>query len=343
MAYISFQPSDYFNPLKWDGTGASNALTGVGFEPNATWIKSRDGGYQHELYDSVRGVEKYISPNDNDAEATDAEGLNAFGADGFTVGTRDQVNQSSKTYISWNWKAGTTTGVDFSGGDITPSAYSINTTSGFGIYKFAGTNQAATMAHGLGATPGLIIVKRISTTGNWATYHQGTGNTKALVLDTNAVADTSTLYWNDTSPTSTLFSLSTYTNTDATGIVAYVWAEKSGYSKFGSYSGNGNADGTFVYTGFRPAVVICKRITPANNWIIFDDRRNPYNFTNKVLYPSTDGTEDTETTGNGIDIVSNGIKFRGDGGMTNAANDFVYMAWAEFPTISSNDVPGVAR
>ena len=263
-AYISFQPSDFFTPYLYTGTGVAigsggTAFTGVGFQGDLWWGKQRNGTYRHQSYDSVRGVEKYLSPSTNEVEsAADPEGFTAWGADGFTLGDRAQSNVSAGTFVCWNWKAGTTTGL--TGGTITPSSYSFNTTSGFGIYKYAGNSTAgATIAHGLGAVPKMIWIKNISSTDNWQVYHVGMGNTKYMALNSTAIAGTATNRWNDTSPTSTVFSLgSAATVNTSNDYVAYAFADVEGYSKFGGYTGNANADGPFLYCGFRPAFVLIK-------------------------------------------------------------------------------------
>ena len=353
--YISFQPTDFFTPLLYTGNGTTQAITGVGFTPNLTIIKSRVA-WQWVNWDTMNGAgdNTELSWNaTNPIGGPDAYSygqISVFGADGFTVakggsgGTPQFTNTSGTNYVSYNWKAATSTGV--SGGTITPSSYLIDTTAGFGMYKYPGNQvSGATIAHGLGKIPKLIIVKRTDSATDWAVYHASRGNTKVFTLNSNADEFTNSAFWNDTTPTDTLFYLGNGgdVNNSTGSYMAYVYCDIPGYSKMGTYKGTGNADGQFIYTGFRPAFIICKRVTPDNDWIVFDNKRNPFNLTNKVLYPSTSGAEDTETTGNGIDIVANGFKCRGTGGMTNSTNDFIYMAWAEFPTVSSNDIPGVAR
>ena len=343
--YISFQPSDYFNTLLYDGNNSTQALTGVGFQPDATWIKSRNNTDNHALYDAVRGATETLYPNDNDAEATNANSLTSFDADGFTCGDANIVNGGTgRIYASWNWKAGTTSGL--SGGTITPSSYSINTTSGFGIYTWAGTGVAGTIAHGLGVTPKMVILKSTTHDSYWFVYHNGIAadaETDYLNLnDTTAAGDSATI-WNDTAPTSSVFSVGTNTDVNGSGrtYVAYVFADVKGYSKFGSYVGNGNADGTFVYTGFRPAFVMVKKTNGAEGWYMYDDKRAGYNADNNILFANSDSAEDTTDT---VDLLSNGFKWRATGGAYNGSSgEYIYMAFAESPLVSSNSKPGTAR
>jgi predicted RecA/RadA family phage recombinase len=342
MAYISFQPSDHYSTKLYTGTGASNAQTGVGFQPDFTWIKNRDAADFHVLTDSVRGATKYIQSNDDTLEVTNAESLKSFDSDGFTVGTMNEVNTNTEDIVSWNWKAGTTSGL--SGGDITPSAYSINTTSGIGIYKYTGNGTATqTMTHGLGAVPKFMMMKILTGTANyWAVYHEALGNTKRMTLNTTAAESVDGNTWQDTTPTSTVFTMGNTSRLNSSGddYVAYVFTEKKGYSKFGSYVGNANADGTFVYLGFRPALVIIKRSSTTGNWTIWDDKRLGYNVANNEMQPNLTSAEDTSS--HRVDLLSNGFKLRNSSPSVNDGT-YIYAAFAEFPIVSSNDVPATAR
>ena len=343
MAYISFQPSDYFNLTLWTGNSTTDrAITGVGFQPDFLWIKSRNEGTDHELQDAVRGSTKYIRSNLTAVEGTETEGVKSFDADGYTLGNANYWNWTAKTFVGWSWKAGTTSGL--SGGTITPTAYSFNTTSGFSIIAYTGTGSAATIGHGLGVIPKMIVVKRLNSTSQWSVYHEAIGNTKHLILDTTAAEVTSTNYWNDTSPTSSVFSIGSGTDVNASGgtYIAYVFADVKGYSRMGTYTGNGNADGAFIYTGFRPAYFMCKLASGSGgSWAIYDNKRLGYNGGNSYLEANATDLDDANDQ---IDIVSNGIKLRTTGGYqnTNGAT-YVYAAFAEFPIVSSNDAPGVAR
>jgi hypothetical protein len=340
MAYTTIDdPGLYFNTKLYTGTGSSLANTGVGFQPDLVWIKGRSGATEHVLTDSVRGVTKELSSNDTGAEETVAQGLTAFGSDGFTVGTDGSYNTSSATYASWNFKAGGTASSN-TDGSIT-SSVSANTTSGFSIVSYTGAGGASTVGHGLGA-PKMIIVKNRSSAQHWQVYHISTGNTKSSQLSGTGASDTASTYWNDTSPTSTVFSVGTGTPTNGSGnsIIAYCFAEKQGYSKFGSYTGNGNADGTFVYTGFKPAMIIVKSATEARNWRLWDNKRSTYNLTDKILYPDLSNAEATGDSE--IDMLSNGFKLRKTSDNT-SGETYIYMAFAENPFVTSTGVPATAR
>ena len=342
--YISFQPSDFFNAVTYIGDESGQTIT-TGFQPDFIWIKTRNAAYNHQLVDAVRGNTKYVQSNTNAAETTTTDAVTSFISTGFTLGadTPGWVNQNSKEIVSWNWKAGTTSGL--TGGTITPSAYSFNTTSGFGVYAYTGTGVNATIPHGLGVTPSVMMIKNVDDTQAWAVYHIDVGNTKRLTLNDTSVEATSAVTWNDTSPTSTIFSIGTNSrvNTNTEDYIAYVWAPVKGYSHISSYTGSGNADGPFAYTGFRPAFILTKPSNNAdtNNWSIYDFKRIGYNVDNESLFPDT---SDTETTTDDLDILSNGFKIKTTSSRVNGNNtNYVYMAFAEFPIVSSNDVPTVAR
>ena len=255
MAYSTIDKSTSFmNTVLYTGTGASNAQTGIGFQPAMTWLKSRSAATSHYLFDSARGATEAIFPDLTDTEAANAEYLKSFDADGFTLGTNAGINDNTKTYVAWNWKAGTSSGVDFSSGDITPTAYSINTTSGLGIYHYSCTGANATIAHGLSSAPKMLITKSLGDTSPWAVWHTGlTDATKYLVLNDSAAEATGTNMWNSTAPSSTLISLGADGQTNGTGKnnIMYAFSEVTGYSAFGKYKGTGNANGPFVYTGFK--------------------------------------------------------------------------------------------
>ena len=342
--YISFQPSDFFNTKLYTGTGSSNAITGVGFQPDATWIKGRNTTYNHVFTDAVRGVTEEIYSNTTGAEVTNAQGLTAFGSDGFTVGTDAGYNGNTNTYVSWNWKGGTTSGIATNGSTtITPSAYSFNQTSGCSIIKYTGNGTAgAKLAHGLGATPDFFIIKGLDATTDWDVYHSSLGATKWLELNADGSVSTSTNRWNDTEPDSVNITLgdSTHVN-DSSDFVAYCFSAKRGYSKFSSYAANGNADGAFIYTGFRPAFILLKD-TATNAWYLMDSKRDGYNAENKGLIPSQNSIEQAGSYG--VDFLSNGFKCRTTDGWTNGSGlTYLYAAFAEFPLVSSNDIPTVAR
>jgi hypothetical protein len=341
MAYITFQPNDNFNTKLYTGTNSSNAQTGIGFQPDWIWFKRRDSSAQHSLFDVVRGVTKAIQSNSTDAEATISDALTSFDSDGFTLGadSGNYINYNSATYASWNWKAGGA-GSSNSDGDIT-STVSANTDAGFSIVTHTGNGSTATIGHGLGAVPKMIFTKKRSASDNWFTYHESLGNGKYILLEATDAVATSSNVWNDTSPTNQVFTRGGPANDNAATYVQYCFAEIKGFSKFGSYIGNGNADGPFVYTGFKPAFVLVKNTTASNNWFIQDTKRAGYNGANYLLKPNTSGAEDTGTH---IDILSNGFKTIVSSANCNGnGNEMIYMAFAEEPLVSSNGIPATAR
>ena len=349
MAYISFQPSDYFNTTIYTGNSTNDTdITGVGFNPDLVWIKDRDASENHWLQDNVRGILHDISSNET-APQVQNNFVSETISNGFTLSNSQEVNETGQDYVSWNWKAGTTSGI--SGGTITPSAYSFNTTSGFSAVAYTGTGANATVPHGLGAIPKMIIVKSLNLTANWMVYHSGIATdaeTDYLNLNnTNAAGDNNTI-WNDTAPTSSVFSVGSNTDVNGSGstYIAYCFADVKGYSKFGGYTGNGSSTaGAFIYTGFRPAFIVIKRTNSATSasWFMFDNKINTYNPLTKYLVANTTAAEAGDS-GNSIDLLSNGFKFYTNGNSYNASGStYIYMAFAEFPIVSSNDTPGVAR
>ena len=344
MAQIN-KPSEYFNTKLYTGTGSSNSVTGVGFQPDWVWIKGRSDAPDHFLFDAVRGVTNSIRTNVDSATYTEAQLLTAFGSDGFTVGTNTNVNASSQTFVAWNWLANGA-GVSNTDGSIT-STVSANTTSGFSIVTYTGTGIASgteTVGHGLGEVPSVVIQKRTGGTANWNMYHKSVGNTGSLSLNLTSATNTQTDYWGDTTPSDLVVTIGP--NTAISGAnVLYCFAEKKGFSKFGSYTGNGNADGTFVYTGFKPAFVIQKHYSGAatEGWQMWDTKRNTYNLTDLVLTADASSAEFTATA-RAIDILSNGFKCRGADNSGNASGQgYIYMAFAENPLVGTNNIPATAR
>ena len=333
----------YFNTKLYTGTGSSNAQTGVGFQPDFTWIKNRDATDFHVLTDAVRGATNYIVSDSTAAEVTNAESLKSFDSDGFTVGTMNEVNTNTEAFVAWNWKANGA-GSSNTDGSIT-STVSANTTAGFSIVSYTGTGSAATIGHGLGVAPNFIITKSLVATQEWGVYHSALGATKYLFLDETSAAGTNSAYWNDVEPDSSVFTIGTSGPTNSTSaMIAYCFAEKQGFSKFGSYVGNGNADGTFVYTGFRPAFLLSKMSDGIQGWFLIDDKRAyPYNPVDGSLHPNANAAEDTSSdffvdfTSNGFKCRDNDAQLNGDGGT------YIYMAFAESPFVNSEGVPTNAR
>ena len=348
MAYTTINKStDHFNTKLYTGTGSSNSFTGVGFQPDWVWLKRRDATTDHELYDAVRGVQKEIGSNTTAAETSDPSFLTAFDSDGFTLGNHGGINNNGNTYVSWNWKANGA-GSANTDGSINTTATSANTTAGFSIVKYTGTGSNATIGHGLGVAPKMIIVKNLTDARSWGVYHASLGATKGIDLDGNGAAGTASSYWNDTEPTTTVFSIGTANNTGAAQTyVAYCFAEKTGFSKFGSYTGNGNADGAFIYTGFKPAFVLIKKATgSADSWFINDNKRSSsggFNENSYYIRPNENATEGTSSS-LAIDILSNGVKIRNtDTAYNNDNSTYIYMTFAEAPLVGSNNIPCTAR
>ncbi len=344
------KPSDYFETKLYTGTGSSLSISSLDFSPDLTWIKGRSGATEHVLTDSVRGVTKELSSNDSGAEETVAQGLTAFGSNGFTVGTDGSYNTSSATYSSWNFKAGTSFTNDASATGIgtIDSTGSVNTDAGFSIMSYTGNGSAgANFAHGLEVKPACVIVKRRNASSNWQFVSKalsatpfGSGN--YLKLNSTDGMGTNTAVWN-TEPTSSLIYLQANSDTNASGgtYVCYAFAEKQGYSKFGSYTGNGNADGPFVYTGFKPAFVLQKKSSAAQGWQLQDNKREGYNGDNDLLQPHDSAAESGV---NRIDILSNGFKvITTDAGQNSSGGTYIYMCFAENPFVTSTGVPATAR
>ena len=323
------------------GNGSTQSITGVGFAPNLVWIKPRDNTGWHRVFDSVRGTLNVIYPNDTYQNDVTSGSLTAFDSDGFSVGTNAVSNENTEPFVSWNWKAGTTSGL--SGGTITPSAYSFNATSKFGIYKRTGTASAGTITHGLGGVPKMIITKNLTDTANWRVYHTSIGSGNGINLNESAGDYSDANLWNGTDPTSTVYSIGSSNDTNKSGsdFIDYVFCEMSGFSSIGKYTGNGNADGPFVYLGFRPAFLLVKCWSHAEPWLLWDDKRLGYNEKNYRINANEAGGDNTSIE---IDLLSNGFKFISSGAHLNGSGRYyMYLAFADFPLVSSNDVPGTAR
>ena len=354
MAYTTIdKPTDYFNTKIYTGNGVnstdSQSITGVGFQPNWVWIKNRDTTNWHILSDSVRGGNKVLYTNRTDAERSDVDWyLQTFDSDGFTVGYSGDTNGNGNSLVSWNWLAGGTASSN-SDGSIT-SSVSANTTAGFSIVSYTGSaTNPSTVGHGLGTAPSMIIVKNRSTSGrDWVIWHKalgGASSTADLLLFTTDAKITSSGYWGSSAPSSTTFGVGNINNNNANGDnhIAYCFAEKKGYSKFGSYTGNGNSNGTFVYTGFKPAWVLIKNYgAGGDSWQLQDIKRSGYNGANNVLAPNTNGAEGS----NGLDILSNGFKIRTTASGWNSGNvGYIYMAFAAEPLVANvgESIPATAR
>ena len=322
----------YFNPVTYTGDSAfSRSITGVGFQPDFTWIKSRTGGtYYHILTDAVRGVNSQLFSNDTLAQESRTDRLTAFNSDGFSIGSYPDVNLSTGTYVAWNWKANGSGSTNTSG-TIT-STVSANTTSGFSVVTYTGNSTVgATVGHGLGVAPSMMFIKGRTNVDNWHVYSSALGNTGGLFLNNTNAFTVSSFFWNNTSPSSTVFTLSSGSSNNSSGVnyVAYCFAEVAGYSKFGSFVGNGSSDGPFIFTGFRPAYVMYKgSSTSGGAWDIHDAARSPRNVAVQTLFANTSGAEG----GIEIDILSNGFKIRDTSANANSSGvTYIYAAFAETP------------
>jgi hypothetical protein len=335
-------PSAYFQPTLYTGNGVGSGSGGqeinqVGnstFQPDFVWIKVRNLGTEtHCLQDVVRGADKRLQSNSTAAENTETEGLLSFDSDGFTVGSRDPFNKNTATYVGWQWLADNTTGSSNTDGSITSTVSA--GTSGFSIVSYTGTGANATVGHGLGVAPQMIIIKNRPDADNWIVYHEAMGATKGLSLNAASAPTTAVTYFNNTAPTSSVFSIGSGGGTNGSGDaqIAYCFAEVEGFSKIGEYTGNGSTDGAFIYTGFKPAFVLWKQYTNlgTNSWGIRDSARDPYNVVESVLRPDTSGAETTASSAY-ADFLSNGFKLRATDGFVNkASSNYLYLAFAESP------------
>jgi hypothetical protein len=340
MAYTTInKPSEYFNTKLYTGNGSTQSLTGVNFQPDWVWCKDRSTTSEHLVFDILRGATNYIKTNATSSQATISTTLTSFDADGFSIGNNGGINTNGNNYVAWNWLGGGT-GVSNTDGSKT-STVSANQTSGFSVVKWVGVD--GTVGHGLNAVPEMIIVKNTDDATNWFVYHKTLGNSKYLNLNTDSAETTSSGQWNNTSPTSSVFTVGASFNN--ANYIAYVFAPKKGFSKFGSYTGNGSADGTFVYTGFSPAFVIMKKTDSSDIWSIVDNKQaNPYPNPNvQMLVANTNGANNSSVSPF-IDILSNGFKLRGTWGGVNASGGtYIYMAFAENPLVGTNNIPATAR
>ena len=361
MAYTTIDdPTAYFQNKIYSGTGNSLALTFDGnsnMQPDWVWFKRRDGSANHHAYDSVRGVTKAFVPNDSDAETGGSqEGtlyFSSFDSNGFTLAGNNynNSNKSGQTYASWSWKAGTSFTNDASSTGIgsVDSSGSVNETAGFSLCSFTGTGSVATVKHGLSTVPNVIITKSRANAENWGVLHSGINTdyqTDYLILNTNGGSGDSAEYYNDTAPTSSIFTVGTAdaTNDDA-NMMAYIFSERKGYSKFANYTGNGNTNGAFFYLGFKPAMVMIKNTSASEHWRIYDNKRDKHNHMYHAIYGNDNGAESTtDNASEEIDFLANGFKMRSSAQQLNASGQvYVYLAFAESPFVNSNGIPNNAR
>jgi len=353
MAYTEIDdPSAYFQTTLYTGNGGTQTITNGGnsdLQPNWIWTKVRSETGSHRLVDTVRGLAKPLFSNGNDAEG-DETNYSAFNSDGFSL-VNNSLNENNRTYVAWQWKAGTSFTNDASATSVgnIDSQGSVNQTAGFSIIKWSGNgSNDQQIAHGLGAAPAWWIVKRRNADVDWYTVHKSTianyYDDYFLRLNDNTVLEGDNNVGTGV-PTSSVFFVGNDTLSNASGgeYIAYLFAEKQGYSKFGSYTGNGNVDGTFVYTGFKPAWTMIKKTSGADNWVIDDGTRSPFNLMENTLYANLSNAEYTSNL-YGIDFLSNGFKIKDDDGNYNSSGGtYIYLAFAEQPFVTSTGIPATAR
>jgi hypothetical protein len=363
MAYTTIDdPSVYFQTKLYSGNSTNNtAITNDGnsdLQPDWIWAKSRTNAHYHDFRDSSRGVTKRLASNVEDAESTKDQSLVSFDSDGFTLGddtdsdgsALNTINTSSNNYVAWQWKCnGGTTSSFTESGNNPGGTIQTNTDAGFSIITTTGTGGAGTIQHGLGAVPHWIISKGRSNDGGWVVYHRGNTSapeTDALNLSSTGATVDAVAWFNDTAPTSSVFTVGTTNdiNGDGRTYIHYVFTEIQGYSKFGSYTGNGNADGTFVYTGFKPAWLMFKKTSGTDGWGIFDNRRNTQTGNPRDIYLQPNNSNADSSESDSVDFLSNGFKWRISSGFRNESGQtYIYMAFAESPFVSSEGVPTTAR
>ena len=360
MAYTTIdKPDDYFNTVLYTGTGGGGSnrqITGVGFQPDWVWVKTRGSAQEHVLSDVVRGATGALDSSATTEEEITNTRIGAFISDGFQLGSgtvQNRVNENGVGLVAWNWKANGA-GVSNTDGSIT-STVSANTTSGFSIVSYTGNgtdNDTATIGHGLGVAPNFIITKCRSEAGGWISSSTSLGWNNVVSLNTTDASSAGTQAFGVTgvTPSSITFTVSAnsggnHTNINNATYIAYCFAEKKGFSKFGSYTGNGSADGTFVYTGFKPAFVMVKRTDTSGDWPMVDSGRDPYNVAQYGLYANSTITESGFGSPTPMyDFNSNGFKIRNTFANTNASGGtYIYMCFAENPFVTSTSIPTTAR
>ena len=348
MAYTAIDdPTLYFRIKLYEGNETNDTAitwdeTDTSMQPDLLWFKNRDATQSNAFFDAVRGASLRLITNEAGAEGTEATNLDSFDSNGFTVDNEAIVNHDSM--VCWGWKAGAGSGSSNTDGSINTTSTSVSTAAGFSISTYTGTGSEATVGHGLGVKPDMILIKRRDASGTWHVYHQRVTADAVVELDTTAALKDNANFMNDTEPTTSVFTVNTYdeVNSDDGTYVAYAFAPKQGFSKFGSYTANNNVDGVFIYLGFRPSLFICKKISGTESWYVNDHKRSPSNPTEAELYADTNQVEDTSNAR--IDLLSNGVKMRTTNGGYNTGTDtYIYMAFADAPFVNSNGVPCNAR
>ena len=347
MAYTTIDdPSAYFQTALYTGNESTNVITNDGnsdLQPDWWWGADRTGTNWNSIYDSSRGVTKQLNTNVTNSEYTVSNGMASFNSDGFTLGSHDNSNKNSHNHVAWQWKANGGTTSTNNDGDVTTTVQA-NTTAGFSIITYDGNNGGgSTVGHGLGAVPEWIITKSRVATKPWQCYHKSIGNDHFIDLDSTNAKVSASASWGNTTPTSSIVTLGNGDTNHTGAMVMYCFTSKQGYSKFGSYTGNGNADGTFVYTGFSPAWVMIKVTSGTKGWHIHDTKRPSYNPATNKLSANASDAESTNSVFT-LDLLSNGFKLRSSDNEQNGNGDtYIYMAFAESPFVSSEGVPTTAR
>jgi hypothetical protein len=346
MAYTTInKSSEHFNTKLYTGNGSTNTIDN-GFRSDFLWVKSRSTAVRHMVFDTLRGTESLSTDDSNQQYNRAGYGFTSLASNGFTMNGNDSgynTNTNGVNYASWNWKANGASSSSNTDGDVT-STVSVNSTAGFSIVKWTNSGNAGWIGHGLGTTPHWILIKNLgsgSSINAWVNYHHKIDATEPedyTIYMNNTDARSNNPVFNDTPPTSTKFR---FDSGDTTDYIAYCFAEKQGFSKFGSYVGNGSTDGTFVYTGFKPAFVICKITNGVDNWILMDNKRLGYNGANYQLLPNSTVVDQTPER---LDLLSNGFKCRnGNGEVNGSGSTYIYMAFAEAPLVGTNGVTAKAR
>lgn len=348
MAYTTINKSSlHMNTKLYTGNSSARTISGVGFQPDFTWLKVRDGATAHFLFDSVRGALKRLQSNSANLESTAANTLTSWNSDGFALGTENDTNNNSYSYTSWNWKAGTAVSGSTTGsGTAKTYTGSVNATAGFSIIKYVGNGTAGhTIPHHLGIAPKMVMVKSVGANEDWMVGHTSVGFNKFMILNSD-VRDASGTQWNSTTPTNSVFSIGSNNNMNQNGnsFIAICFGEKTGYSKIGGYTGNNQTgnNARFVNTGFKPTWLMVKKYSNSNHWIIWDNKRstkNGFNVIDKKLYANISNAENGAED---VSFLSNGFKFNTNTGDWNESEDYLYLCFGQ-SMVGTNNVPCTAR
>lgn len=338
MAYTGINKSTaQFDVKLYSGNNNAQTISGIGFAPDFTWLKCRSNGYTHMLFDRVRGATKYISTYTNGAEITSTQSLKSFTNDGFTLGTQDLVANNGNTWVTYNWK-GNGSGSSNTAGSIN-SVVSANTTSGFSIVKWQGTDANATVGHGLSKAPSMVLYKTLGVNENWIVYNKDLGSNKFTNLNSNGGSTTSTAMFQNTHPSNSLLYVGGNSANKNTPMIAYCFANTTGFSHHGTYKGSANATNGFIYTGFKPKFMMSVNTQSDSNWMMWDNKRNTFNPRDKWIHAN--GTDQEYTQANSVNFLSNGFSF-GVTGHPNEAEQYTYMCFGQ-SLVGSNNVPATAE